>query len=228
MSEYFLILLSSAIVPFVFSFEKKLKFYKKIHIAFIAILPIALIFLIWDYFFTKKNFWGFSKKYISGYYVLNLPIEEVLFFIIIPYCSLFIYATVRFYLKDKNLNIDKNYFRVLSILSFVVSLILPGGEYTFVVFIFFGLFFLIYPSLNFKTLISSNFWITMIITYLPFIIVNYLLTSPPIVWYNYNSILGDRFLTIPIEDFFYSFILLGSVILNFDKIENICTKRKLP
>lgn len=226
MSEYFFILLFSALIPIIFSFENNLKFYKKFPIVLVSIIPTAFVFLMWDYFATKNRHWGFNEKYVAGIYFLNLPIEEILFFFVIPYCGIFLYAVANFYLRNIRLNINRYIFYLISFIFLLSTLLYDIGEYTFLVSVFLSLFFLLYSIINFQGLNSSVFWISIFITYIPFIIVNYLLTAPPIVWYNYNSIVGIKFLSIPIEDFFYSFVLLGSSILNFDLINKKWEKRK--
>jgi lycopene cyclase domain-containing protein len=58
--------------------------------------------------------------------------------------------------------------------------------------------------------------LTYLISILPFLIVNGILTGmftpSPIVWYNESHIIGWRIVTIPIEDLFYCFSMLLPVI----------------
>jgi lycopene cyclase domain-containing protein len=67
-------------------------------------------------------------------------------------------------------------------------------------------------------LASRHFWLAMLLTYVPFLISNGLLTAIPIVVYNDTEIWGVRVYTIPLEDFFYSFSLLGFNLLVFSVI----------
>ncbi|MBK8684490.1 MAG: lycopene cyclase domain-containing protein [Bacteroidetes bacterium] len=88
---YLLVDLGSFLVPFIFSFHPKLKFYKEWKHLGKALLVCLLIFLPWDMYFTQKGIWGFNPDYLCGVYIYNLPLEEVLFFICIPYASLYTY-----------------------------------------------------------------------------------------------------------------------------------------
>ena len=83
MSTYFQVLAFSLIVPLLFSFHNKIKFYKKWPSFFKANSLVVIPFLIWDELFTRDMVWGFTDEHLTGSYLLNLPIEEILFFIII-------------------------------------------------------------------------------------------------------------------------------------------------
>ena len=86
MSLYFKILLFSFIIPFITSFNSKIKLNNYFSSLFIALLASAIPFILWDIYFTYLGVWGFNPKYHSGILVINLPLEEILFFIIIPFC----------------------------------------------------------------------------------------------------------------------------------------------
>lgn len=60
-----------------------------------AVLPVAAIFLLWDELAVAGHMWTYDADYISGVRVpFGVPIEEVLFFIVIPLCALLTYNAV--------------------------------------------------------------------------------------------------------------------------------------
>jgi lycopene cyclase domain-containing protein len=60
-----------------------------------AVLPIALLFLVWDALAIAADVWTYNPRYISGIYVgFGIPLEELLFFIVIPLCGLLTYNAV--------------------------------------------------------------------------------------------------------------------------------------
>ncbi|BBX66113.1 lycopene cyclase [Mycobacterium saskatchewanense] len=60
-----------------------------------AVLPVAAVFLIWDEFAVAARVWSYSPTYISGLIIpFRVPIEEVLFFLVIPVCGLLTYNAV--------------------------------------------------------------------------------------------------------------------------------------
>ncbi len=94
--EYFLVLLFSIAFPLLFRLRYPKKplneNFKNIFIAtFIAAVP----FLIWDVFATWRGHWSFNENYITGIKILNLPIEEVLFFFAVPFACSFVWSSIK-------------------------------------------------------------------------------------------------------------------------------------
>lgn len=218
MSTYFQILLLSIIIPFILSFHKKIKFYTKwpqfIKSNILTIIP----FIIWDEIFTAHGFWGFAQEHVVGIYLFNLPIEEILFFIIIPYCCIFTYEVFNKLSLENNKTIQRLNL-LLGIIILISGLLSYPKMYTFITFtsLGFALIILFFKNENF----IPTFYLTyFVITSSFFLIVNGILTGgtldPPPVWYNNNENLNVRIWTIPIEDFFYSMLLLLSNIWLFE------------
>ncbi len=60
-----------------------------------AIVPIALVFLVWDAVSIAAGVWTYNDGYISGVRLpFRVPLEEVLFFVVIPLCALLTYTAV--------------------------------------------------------------------------------------------------------------------------------------
>lgn len=98
---YLLIDLVVIIIPLIASFYKKHSFFREWKYFIPANLIVAIPFLIWDHFFTLNGIWGFNPDYLIAYNIAALPIEEVLFFIAIPYACVFTYFAIE-YLIPKN------------------------------------------------------------------------------------------------------------------------------
>src|SRR5690606_34632188 len=97
MFTYLLINFFTILFPLVRSFEKKVDYYSKWKYAFPAIAITALIFVIWDHFFTIWEVWSFNPEYITAVYFFSLPVEEWLFFITVPFACLFIYEVLKYF-----------------------------------------------------------------------------------------------------------------------------------
>lgn len=209
MSEYLLINIAIIIVPLLLTFEKKLKFYTKIPSVIYSILIISTLYIIWDIIATHRGDWAFSEDHITGFRIFNLPLEEILFFITVPYSIIFIYETVAFYVPEKKINIDKYFLLIVAVLFILGAIIFNHQNYTFLVLLYCGLFIVAGIFSNFDILYSKIYWLTILTSFIPFFVVNYILTSVPIVTYNSQEIWGIRVTTIPLEDFFYSFSMIS-------------------
>ena len=88
---YLLINITSIIIPFIFSFYPRTEFISTWKKIFPSLIIMNGIYLIWDIIFTRIGVWGFNEDYLIGFTILSLPFEEWLFFICIPFASLFIH-----------------------------------------------------------------------------------------------------------------------------------------
>jgi lycopene cyclase domain-containing protein len=60
-----------------------------------AILPVAAVFVLWDEVAIWAHIWTYNPAYITGVNIpFHMPIEEVLFFLVIPVCALLTYNAV--------------------------------------------------------------------------------------------------------------------------------------
>jgi lycopene cyclase domain-containing protein len=227
---YFLILAASLAGPLALSFDKKVAFYKNWKYLFPAMIIPALLYIVWDIYFTAKGVWSFNPEYIIGIKLYNLPLEEVLFFFIVPYCCVFIYACVRSYFP--NLVNKKNADLVLRLIAtglLITGLIYNGQKYyTGCTFLLTGIFIAVllkFPNF-FKGFDALSFLVSYAICLIPFLIVNGFLTAIPVVQYNDAENLGLRIYTIPFEDVFYGMLLVLMNIAIYEKIKNQKSKIK--
>ena len=61
-----------------------------------SIVPVALLFVAWDAYAISRKHWHFDLKQILGVYgPFHIPIEEYLFFIIVPIAAIMTLEAVR-------------------------------------------------------------------------------------------------------------------------------------
>ncbi|QQS64126.1 MAG: lycopene cyclase domain-containing protein [Chitinophagaceae bacterium] len=132
---YFIILAASVAGPLLLSFDKKVTFYKKWKYLIPALIIPAVLYIIWDIIFTHLNIWHFNEKYISGLKIINLPIEEVLFFFVVPYCCVFVYECIRCYFPKMNdSNNWKIFLKTMAVILIITSLFFYNKSYSFFFF----------------------------------------------------------------------------------------------
>lgn len=204
--------LGSILIPFIFSFHPKLRFYRTWPAFWPAVLIVAAVFITWDVAFTKMGVWGFDPRYLIGIDLLGLPIEEWLFFICIPYACVFTYHAIKVGFKTDPLA------KVTSFITIVLIVVLIGMAvvniskwYTATTFISLALVliplhFVLEPEW------LGRFYLSFLIIIVPFFFVNGILTgtgiTDQVVWYNDTENLGIRMGTIPVEDTFYAMLML--------------------
>ncbi len=187
------------------------------------LLP-AIFYIIWDGYFAGKGVWFFNQKYIATpTSIYNLPVEEVLFFFVVPYCCTFIYQCIRSYFPE--LKPTKKADVLLGIIGFfaaTIAIINYNLIYTFCTGIFLFIFIaaiLIFRS-YFSSLNTTAFLTAYSIILIPFLIVNGFLTKLPVITYNNTENLGIRIYTIPVEDIFYGMLLILMNVAIYEKLKS--------
>ncbi|MDQ3610206.1 MAG: lycopene cyclase domain-containing protein [Actinomycetota bacterium] len=56
---------------------------------------VAAIFVAWDLVGARLGHWDYNRAYLSGVRLLGLPLEEYLFFVVVPLCGILAYEAVR-------------------------------------------------------------------------------------------------------------------------------------
>ncbi len=81
-------------------FAFKIRVLRRPRLLFMAILPVSIVFLAWDAFAIQQEHWTFDKAQILGIIgPLNIPLEEYLFFIIIPIAAVLTLEGVKVVMK---------------------------------------------------------------------------------------------------------------------------------
>lgn len=205
---YLLLDLAVLFFPLILSFDKRVAFYKTWKALFYSILIVGSGFIIWDILFTKIDIWQFNPEYICGIYFFNLPIEECLFFIVVPYASVFIYECIRVYFKNYYSVKTTQALSLLFITANVVMLLFGYDKVYTVINSIIALILLIYLNYIVKWKQLNLFYLAFTVCLLPFALCNGILTSWPVLIYNDSQNLSIRLGTIPIEDLFYNFNML--------------------
>jgi lycopene cyclase domain-containing protein len=69
--------------------------YRQLRRTAAAVLPVAVVFIVWDLLAIAAHVWTYDPRYVSGVDLPgSLPVEELLFFLVIPLCGLLTYTAV--------------------------------------------------------------------------------------------------------------------------------------
>lgn len=178
-----------------------------------AIAIVSFVFVIWDILFTRLGIWLFDKNYHLGVYVFNLPLEEYLWFLVIPFCGMFVYHVCEQYISIRG--VKDNYWKAV-LLLIVIVLYLIGMDKLYTAeslavcasVIMMGLIWGI-PKFG---LFLASFGLILI----PMFIFNGMLTGlftrQACVVYNSQEFSNFRVLSFPVEDISFGFGLLYGII----------------
>ncbi|WP_322785988.1 lycopene cyclase domain-containing protein [Alkalispirochaeta alkalica] len=210
LDPYTLISLIILAGPLALSFDSRVAFYQYWPGVAAASLLVGGLYIIWDVGVTRRGHWSFNPRYTGTARLLGLPRGEILFFFTVPYACLFIYEVVVAYFGDALWFHWSPWFSGLLLLaSGLAAWRYRGQGYTRLVMLSLILFFLVQFLLVPDLLATRAFWVFLGLSFLAFLVFNGLYTALPTIWYNPREIWGIRAGTIPLEDFFYNFSLLG-------------------
>jgi len=61
----------------------------------LTLLPVLAVFIVWDLLAIRAGHWTYDPRQTSGVMLGALPLEELLFFLVIPVCAVLTLEAVR-------------------------------------------------------------------------------------------------------------------------------------
>lgn len=212
MSLYAWLLLLSFITPFALSFGSKVAFYKNWSRSFTGIVINAVLFILLGGWFARTGVWGFNADYVWPVRWNDLPLEAWLFFMVVPYGSMFVYGVLKAHLKTPPFGNQKHHITLFFLVAtFFLALFNATQAYTFYTCLIAAVLLSIH-YLFLRREWMGYFWLAYFVCLIPFLIISGILTGmateKPVVWYNDAENIGVRLFTIPIEDGIYALTCL--------------------
>ncbi|MCX6180635.1 MAG: lycopene cyclase domain-containing protein [Bacteroidetes bacterium] len=221
---YLLVNIGVFLIPFLFSFHPKLQFIKTWKSFLPAVFLTGSIFIAWDIVFTDLGVWSFNDRYVMGWYIFSLPIEEWLFFFCIPYSCMFTHYCLKIMKWQLSTKVAAVVRVVLIVGLLFVGIFSYHQLYTSITFICCAALLLLFPLMNKNENAFPQFLISYFLLLIPFLISNGILTGSgldeAIVQYNSDHILNIRVFTIPVEDFIYGLMLILTNIVVYEKLQS--------
>ncbi|MBK7632434.1 MAG: lycopene cyclase domain-containing protein [Ignavibacteriales bacterium] len=206
--------------PLLFGAMRPFYFINKWKYTIVPILIPAIFFLIWDSIVADSH-WHFNDKYVLGITFFNLPIEEILFFISVPFACLFTWEMIIRRSEGKELLwINKIRLYLYLLIPIGIWFFISGKHYTGLAISFLGLAVLLDQLLNTNIIFQKRFYLYLLLVIFFTLIFNGYLTWRPVVTYSVQYQLDFRIFTIPIEDFVYGTALIFMNTSIYQKIIN--------
>lgn len=92
--QYLLVLISCVAVTLPLEFVGGARVYRRPKALLATLVPVVACFAGWDLIAVHHGEWRFSARYTLGLRLAGLPIEEWLFFLVVPVCALLTYEVL--------------------------------------------------------------------------------------------------------------------------------------
>lgn len=102
--EYLILMAACVAITLPLEFVLRARVYRRLPLLLPTILLVVVAFGAWDLLGIARDHWTYSPEFTTGLHVGIIPIEEIVFFIVIPLCALLSYegvATVLNFFKRK-------------------------------------------------------------------------------------------------------------------------------
>lgn len=61
----------------------------------LTLLPVLVVFVTWDVLAIRAGHWSYDPRQTVGVVLGNVPLEELMFFLVVPICSILALEAVR-------------------------------------------------------------------------------------------------------------------------------------
>lgn len=92
--QYLLLMAGCLLITLPLEFVLRARVYRRPRRLLLSLLPTLVVFLAWDAFGIWRGHWWYSPDYTTGFRPAGVPLEEYVFFLVIPICGLLTYEAV--------------------------------------------------------------------------------------------------------------------------------------
>lgn len=176
-----------------------------------SLAAVCVPWVLMDVAAHYLGWWQYNSQYILGWRIFGLPIEEVLFFIVVPFACLVVWHIFERQKGSVPSWLPRAFFIAFGVICLGLIAYNIGRLRTVVDA---GIVLLTLAALWDSALVRRRawwYWNGAILAL--FLICNTFLTAVPIVTYDTSAATGVRIGTIPVEDFLYNFSLLNLLLM---------------
>ena len=93
--QYLLLMVACLLITLPLEFVLGARVYRRPAGLAFAVIPVVIIFSVWDIVGILRDHWSYSPRFTTGVkLIFAMPIEELLFFVVVPLCGLLTYEAV--------------------------------------------------------------------------------------------------------------------------------------
>jgi len=92
--QYLALMALCVILTLPLEFVLRARVYRRPLRLLLALLPTVVVFTIWDVVGILRDHWSYSPRFTTGIHLGVMPLEELVFFIVVPICGLLTYEAV--------------------------------------------------------------------------------------------------------------------------------------
>jgi lycopene cyclase domain-containing protein len=92
--RYLLILAACVAITLPLELVLGARVYRRPRLLIAALAPVVAAFVLWDLVATARGHWWFADRFTLGPRLVGLPVEELLFFVVVPVCALLTYEVL--------------------------------------------------------------------------------------------------------------------------------------
>ena len=93
--QYLLLMAACLLITLPLEFILRARIYRRWRALLVAVLPVMIIFSIWDIVAIHRDHWSYDPRFVTGIRLVGgLPLEELVFFFVVSVCGLLTYEAV--------------------------------------------------------------------------------------------------------------------------------------
>jgi len=93
--QYLLLMAACLLITLPLEFVLGARVYRRAAGLAFALIPVVIIFSVWDITGILRDHWSYSARFTTGVkLIFGMPIEELVFFVVVPICGLLTYEAV--------------------------------------------------------------------------------------------------------------------------------------
>lgn len=92
--QYLLLMAGCLLITLPLEFVFRARVYRRPRRLLLAMLPVVVIFSVWDVVGILRGHWSYNPRFVTGIQLGVMPLEELVFFLVVPICGLLSYEAV--------------------------------------------------------------------------------------------------------------------------------------